>query len=207
MVEEAPASETKAKETKAKETKAKEAIVATEEAPAATEEKVEVEKEAEKKEKVEAPVAKKEDDNLIPTRIVKLSGPTVVGKIVLPEKRVPKKKPVASSKDNDLHLEKKKRKRIRKDGAPVDLARDKAGVRKEKPGGKKRKRGSRPEVNEEDVQKQIKDTLAKLTNKGTKSKTSKYRREKRDMVQQRLQEETDHAELQKNTLVKIYYLN
>ena len=143
---------------------------------------------------------KEEEQNLIPTRVEKLSGPTVVGKIDLPKKKEPKKKPVASSKDSDLHLEKKKRKRISKEAGPVDLDKqEKAGARKEK-GGKKRKRAARPEVNEEDVQKQIKDTLAKLTGKGTKSKASKYRREKRDAVQQRLQEETEQLEQIKNVL-------
>ncbi len=143
---------------------------------------------------------KKVDDNLIPTRVVKLTGPTVVGKIVLPEKKIPKKKPVASSKDNDLHLEKKKRKRIRKDG-PVDLAKQKSSAdRKDSKGGKRRKRSLRPEVKEEDVQKQIKDTLAKLTNKGVKSKASKYRREKRDAVQQRFIEDAEEAEQQKSVL-------
>ncbi len=155
---------------------------------------------AEKAEEKAAEKKKEEEKNLIPTRVEKLSGPTVVGKIILPEKKEPKKKPVASSKDSDLHLEKKKRKRIRKDAGPVDLAgQEKAGARKDK-GGKKRKRLARPEVNEEDVQKQIKDTLAKLTSKGTKSKTSKYRREKRDLVQQRLQEETEQLEQQRNVL-------
>ncbi len=153
------------------------------------------EAEKETKEKKE-----KEDQNLIPTRVEKLTGPTVVGKIVLPAKKEPRKKPVASSKDRDLHLDqKKKRKRIRKDG-PVDLSnRDRAGASRDK-GGKRRKRAARPEVNEEDVQKQIKDTLAKLTSKGSKTKTSKYRREKREAVQQRLQEESDQLEQKKNIL-------
>jgi translation initiation factor IF-2 len=142
----------------------------------------------------------KEDDNTIPTRVEKLTGPTVVGRIVLPEKREPKKKPVASSKDNDIHLEKKKRKRIRKDG-PVDLSKQNSSVvRKDIKGGKKKKRPLRPEVNEEDVQKQIKDTLAKLTSKGVKSKTSKYRREKREAVHQRFLVESVNAEQKKNVL-------
>jgi translation initiation factor IF-2 len=137
--------------------------------------------------------------NTIPTRVEKLTGPTVVGKIVLPEKRVPKKKPVASSKE-DLHLDqKKKRKRIKKETGPVDIDRQKSGGPRDK-AGKKRKRSSRPEVNEEDVQKQIKDTLAKLTSKGTKSKTSRYRREKRDAVQAKLQEESDLLEERLNVL-------
>ncbi len=142
---------------------------------------------------------KEEEQNLIPTRVEKLSGPTVVGKIDLPAKKEPKKKPVASSKDKDLHLDqKKKRKRIKKESGPVDIA-NQTGGKKEK-GGKKRKRVTRPEVNEEDVQKQIKDTLAKLTSKGTKSKASKYRREKRDAVQARLQEESEQLEQKKNVL-------
>ena len=139
-----------------------------------------------------------EDKDLIRTKVEKLSGPTVVGKIELPEKKESKKKPVASSKDSDLHLDqKRKRKRIKRDPGRVDF--DDQPSRKEK-GGKKRKRSVRPEVNEEDVQKQIKDTLAKLTSKGTKSKASKYRREKRDAVQARLQEESDQLEQQRNVL-------
>ena len=197
----------KAEEKKASD-KEKKAPPAEAEPEAAAEEKVAAE--AQEAEKVraqeeakakEADAKKKEEQNLIPTRVEKLSGPTVVGKIDLPEKREPKKKqPVASSKDNDVHLDqKKKRKRIRKESGPVDIDRQKAGAGREK-GGKKRKRSTRPEVNEEDVQKQIKDTLAKLTSKGAKSKTSKYRREKRDAVQSRLQEESDQLAQQQNVL-------
>ncbi len=46
------------------------------------------------------------------------------------------------------------------------------------------------EVSEEDVAKQVKETLARLTNKG-KTKTSKYRKEKRDMASNRMQEMED----------------
>jgi len=172
---------------------------AEEVAPAAETESKETGVPAEAAKKADAEKKEKEEEqNLIPTRVEKLSGPTVVGKIDLPEKKETKKKPVASSKDSDLHLEKKKRKRIRKEAGPVDVGHQ--GVSKKEKGGKKRKRVARPEVNEEDVQKQIKDTLAKLTSKGAKSKAAKYRREKRDAVQQRLQEESEAQELQKNVL-------
>jgi len=57
----------------------------------------------------------------------------------------------------------------------------------------------RQEVSEVDVQKQIKDTLARLTSKG-KSKGSKYRREKRDMQSQRHLAEQEQAELEKNII-------
>ncbi|MCD8183239.1 MAG: translation initiation factor IF-2 [Bacteroides sp.] len=46
------------------------------------------------------------------------------------------------------------------------------------------------EVSEEDIAKQVKETLARLTSKG-KNKTAKYRKEKRDMVSNRMQELED----------------
>lgn len=66
-------------------------------------------------------------------------------------------------------------------------------------GQKIKKRPSRPEVSEEDVQKQIKDTLARLTTKG-KSKTSKHRRDKRDAASQRQMEEAERLDHEKNIL-------
>ena len=46
------------------------------------------------------------------------------------------------------------------------------------------------EVSDEDVAKQVKETLARLTNK-TKNKTAKYRKEKRENVQNRLMEQEE----------------
>ena len=54
-------------------------------------------------------------------------------------------------------------------------------------------------MNEEEVQKQIKETLARLTTKG-KSKGSRYRREKREAISQKHQEVVDQQELDKNIL-------
>ncbi len=142
---------------------------------------------------------KERKEDIIPTEFRKLSGPTVVGKIDLPEKRQPKKKPVASSSDTDADT-RKKRRRIKKDTSRVNVEGKDKGGRRDSKGGKRKKRSSRPEVSEEDVQKQIKDTLAKLTTKGGKSKTSKYRREKRDTVQQRLAEEEEQHQLDKKVL-------
>ena len=48
-------------------------------------------------------------------------------------------------------------------------------------------------------QKQIKETLARLTTKG-KSKGSRYRREKREAISQKHQEVVDQQELDKNIL-------
>ena len=60
-------------------------------------------------------------------------------------------------------------------------------------GGKKGKKHQpkpvvRPEVSDEEVSKQIKDTLARLTAKGAKNKGAKYRREKRDEIRERMNE-------------------
>ena len=56
------------------------------------------------------------------------------------------------------------------------------------------------EVSDEDVQKQIKDTLARLTAKGAKSKSSKYRRDKRDDVRQRMMAEQELAEAERSII-------
>lgn len=58
----------------------------------------------------------------------------------------------------------------------------------------------REAVSDEDVQKQIKDTLARLTAKGAKTKSSKYRRDKRDDVRQRMMAEQELAESERNTI-------
>ena len=46
----------------------------------------------------------------------------------------------------------------------------------------------RPEVSDEEISKQVKDTLARLTAKGAKNKGAKYRREKREEVRERMNE-------------------
>ena len=58
------------------------------------------------------------------------------------------------------------------------------------PKKKNRKRTQKPlEVNEEDVAKQVKETLARLTSKNQNKKGAKYRKEKRDAVQEHLKEQ------------------
>jgi translation initiation factor IF-2 len=139
------------------------------------------------------------EDEIIRARVEKLSGPTVVGKINLPGK--PNKE---SGDDLQTADHRKKRKRIKKDKERVKFEEnrfekdeDESGSR-DKSKKKRKKKSLKPEISEEDVQKQIKDTLARLT-KG-KSKGSKYRREKRDAVSQRLQEESIKIEESKHIL-------
>ncbi len=118
---------------------------------------------------------------------VKLAGPTVVGKIEL--KKV--------EPDDEA---KKKRKRIRKDKERIVVG-DK-GLKKADHGQSKQKnkKSLHVEVNEEEVQKQIKETLSRLTSKTTKSKSSKYRRDKRDAFSQRMMEEEEQLQRDKNIL-------
>ncbi|HYX09306.1 MAG TPA: translation initiation factor IF-2 [Bacteroidales bacterium] len=206
------------KEVKAEEQAKKEKPAAEKEKKVESVEKPENKKEEDKAKKAPEPAKeekkekekKGQNENFIRAKVEKLTGPTVVGRIDLPDKKEEKKKPVASSSHGgDSDRKKRKRKRIRVDNQRVKVDENKKNTHaaaaddKSKGGafkkGKKKKRPVRQEVSEEDVQKQIKDTLARLTSKG-KSKGSKYRREKRDVYSQRQQEEIEKKELEKNTL-------
>jgi len=131
------------------------------------------------------------DDNFIATKVEKLTGPKILDKIVLPEKR--KKKPVASS-SGEGHS-KKKRRRIdtrKKSEIPKDRGVSSKGKHdhRQKPG---HKRVVKHEPTEEEIQKQIKETLARLAPTG-KSKSSKYRRQKRDSISHAHEEEMKKQE-------------
>ena len=70
-------------------------------------------------------------------------------------------------------------------------------------GGKRNKKGhsAKPlEVNEEDVARQVKETLARLTSKTQNKKGAKYRREKREAVQERMNEEREEMAAESKTL-------
>lgn len=94
---------------------------------------------------------------------------------------------------------KKKRSRITKERVNIDQAvkqNNNDGGHGEKGNAKKknRKRNHKPlEVNEEDVARQVKETLARLTSKGQNKKGAKYRKEKREAVQEHLKEQRAEA--------------
>ncbi len=72
-------------------------------------------------------------------------------------------------------------------------------------GGDRGKKGFKksivkPEVDEEEVQKQIKETLARLTSKGQKTKGSKHRRDKREMQSLKMQEQEEQEKLEQSKL-------
>ena len=64
-----------------------------------------------------------------------------------------------------------------------------------------KKPAPKPEVNDEDVAKQIKETLARLTSKG-KNKAAKYRKEKRESIQNR-QMEQEELEQEESKILKL----
>lgn len=99
----------------------------------------------------------------------KLKGTTVLGKIELPK---------------EVEKPKRKRKRIVKPKVDVD----KVGKQTKKPGSKGPR--TKTEISEEEIQKEIKETLARLSGKN-KSTSAKLRRAKRDAVAQRTEEEIE----------------
>ena len=124
-----------------------------------------------------------------------LSGPTVLGKIELPVEKP--KTPSTPASKADSADSKRKRKRIKKvEINPGSTAAKPGGQGKFTPGQKFEKK----EISEQDIQKEIKETLARLSNQGGKSKASKNRRSKRDLVAQRRQEEIEQAELDEKIL-------
>ena len=193
---------------KIEETKVEEAVVEkpvkVKTSKAKTEEKVEVKEVAPLKEKLN------EDGELVPdekvaTQYKKLTGPKIAGdKIDLsqfnkPKKKKEDKKPEAKAKAGEAGAaNKKKRRRISKAGAPGTGNGPNRGGGPYRPGGNDRFKGKpgqgrrnivKEEPSEEDVKKQVRETLEKLQGKSSKGKGAKYRRDKRD--QHREQTEID----------------
>jgi translation initiation factor IF-2 len=139
--------------------------------------------------------------DVIRAKADKLAGPTIVGRIDLPADKDKK----ATDDDRDRAKKKKRRKRIHKETEKVNLAAKPQDDRKKPEDPKKpakKKKLLKKEVNEEDVQKQIKDTLARLTSKGGKSKGAKYRREKRAIQTERAASEAE-IRVQEKNIIKI----
>ncbi|KAB1063238.1 translation initiation factor IF-2 [Salibacter halophilus] len=171
----------------------------------AKEEEAKAKKEAESKKAEEDKKEKKEEEETSKgpehheTKYEKLSGPKVMGKIDLPEKPK-KKKPVASSSDekDTEKPKKKKRKRIKAKGVnPEKEARKNRNKKGGKPSTKKR--GPKHEPTEEEIQKEIKDTLARLQG-GSKNKGAKFRKQRRDEKAEQREKEAAQQEAEKSIL-------
>ena len=142
---------------------------------------------------------KKEDEKPKPseeieTKYEKIDSPKVLGKIDLPEEK--KKKPLASSSNTEgTSSNKKKRKRIER---KVDVSANapKRNFSKGKPKGRVEKKA---ELTEEEVQEQIKETLARLTG-GGKNKGAKHRKEKRLAASEQKELDLEIQEAEKRIL-------
>jgi translation initiation factor IF-2 len=167
--------------------------------PAMAEEKTEAEKanapveeaKAEQAPVVEAEEPAKEDENKMHVTEYKiLTGPVMTGQTIdLDKFKKPEKKattPSAADKD------KRKRKRIKTEDTPAAKAAKAKGAVKPKPAEKR-------ELTDEEIQKQIKETLEKLTS-NTKSKGSKYRKAKREERREKVQQEEELREAESRTL-------
>ncbi len=157
-----------------------------------------------KKPEPEKTPAKEEEkeSNFIPTTFQKLSGPTIVDKIELPKQEAKKKKkPVASS--SSAVKGKKKRRRITTEKA-AGGGPNKEGRKDNNRGKDKRKNFKKQplkhEPTEEEIQKQIKETLARLSAPTGKSASSKYRKQKREHQSQVQEEELKQQEQEKSIL-------
>ena len=117
---------------------------------------------------------------------------------------------------SDEAAKKKKRNRINKERVDINATSNASGAsRNEKSGKGNQNQGQggkhnkdrfkkpvvKQEVSDEDVAKQVKETLARLTNKG-KNKAAKYRKEKRENIQNR-QLEQEELEQEESKVLKL----
>ena len=131
----------------------------------------------------------------IATRVEKLTGPKIIndGQKIDLSVYGPKKKDTPKERRG-------KRTRIKKD--KIDVSRVGKIDKDKKDGRKKTAKPLRPEVDEDAVHRQIKETYARMTEGKGKTKSSKYRREKREGVSRRISEEQELQEIQ-STVLKI----
>ena len=174
------------------------------------------------------PAKEKEEEKPVEPRVIrleapKLTGPTVLGTLELPvekrngkdsdskkkkRKRIMGGKPEGSSENptgSNMNAGNKKQEGNKQAKGQKPQGGDNAIKKNQKDNvklSKKDKKGRReekPELSEEEISKQIKDTLARLAPMG-KSKTSKHRREKRQQVAGSMMEEMMRQEEDKKIL-------
>ena len=190
-----------------------------------SEPKVEKPVEAAKEAAVEKPVAEEKDGDAIFTlksekKILNSPKVNVLGKIdldALNQSTRPKKKSKEEKRKEREEKaatqhggERKKRVRINKERVDINAeAKQNNGSNNGANGGKNKnkknrnKRNQKPlEVDDEAVARQVKETLARLTSKSQNKKGAKYRKEKREAVQEKLQQEAN-AERKEAKILKL----
>ena len=186
---------------------------------AKAEPKVEKPVEAPKAEpKVEAAPEQPKRDSVFRPEVAQLDGPKILGTMDVSNmtpggkhkrKRLDKEKVNVAKEGKNAGKGEANNKGGGNKGGQQQHAQQQGGGQQQ-PQSKKQKKQQQPkqqpkpvvrqEVSDEEVSKQIKDTLARLTAKGTKSKGAKYRKEKREEVRERMNEEIEREEMERSVL-------
>ncbi len=196
--------------------------------PAKVEPKTEPKKEEPKKEEpkvepkadvqAEAEAAEPKKDNIFRPAHTQLAGPQILGTMdvsgMVPggkhkRKRLDKEKVDVSKQGKDAHSGKEGKKDKKKGGQQAQQNQNPQNQNQPKAGeGRRNKKKDkhqpkpvvRPEVSDEEVSKQVKDTLARLTAKGAKNKGAKYRKEKREEIREKMSEEMEREQMERSVL-------
>ena len=150
----------------------------------------------------EEPATEAPKEDFLETKFKKLEGPKILGTMVLPVEKKPT--------PNNFHNEKKKRKRIQKTTSLskdeiTKVGKEQAQIARQKFKDRatttnQTKREPKPALTDEEIQAQIKETLARLSKGGQKSNAAKYRKEKRGEIRERIAEEQEQIEAEKKIL-------
>src|SRR5690606_986399 len=142
------------------------------------------------------------ESETVTTQYRKLEGPSFTGQTIdLTQFKKPEKKKEVKPDDKKARTSKRRRisKETPKPGAvAAGASRDGRGA----PGRKTRGAVPKEEPSEEDVQKQVRETLEKLQGKSSRGKAAKYRREKRDFHRQKTEDEQAQQEAD-SKLIKV----
>ncbi len=203
-----------------------EVVVEEQEAvPEPEESVVEQEKEDEPElvaEPVETAETESQEDNLIKVDAPSINAPKVLGKIDLsslnqqtrPKKKTKEEKrkereskyppkqqqQQAKAEEKGQSEEKRKRNRIRKNSVDLSKSYDDEGmVHTGGKKGKKERYQSHEQMSDEDLQKNVKETLSRLSSK-QKNKSVKYRKDKREAAHQRMEAEAEQERLENQTI-------
>ena len=159
--------------------------------------------------------APKAEPEFIETQYTKLEGPKVLDKIDLSQfskdgadtpgskrkRKHQKKEAVSAQEVKKIGAEVAKKESKEKEKAKKESQKN-AAMQQQAAGGKKKKKKEEKktvEIDDNEIEKQIRDTLARLSPLG-KSKTSKHNREKRQKVHAMMEEEMMHEMEQQNVL-------
>ena len=128
----------------------------------------------------------------IETRVEKLQAPKIMGKIDLPVEKPKAEKPQPQPQNKEQNEEKKKKRKRIKQQAVKTHGKEESNKKPVAP---------KVEISEEDIQRQIKETMMRLEPLG-KSKTSKRRREKRQHIHAEMLEH-EQMELEQQKILKV----